>query len=222
MQEHERTKATFAPVQDPRPPTFSAGEVANGKWRRRPQDHAPCVCPECGKPLSRLDSLMRHRKRMHGVRSRHYCDRPECVKHPGFSLSDNLRRHMKISHGITVEAYEIPPNSHRPSPSSGHVSLGKTESKFPFNQAQPPTKGYAALPDLARGSGGDLSSPRIAGLDDLEHLDRQSLIQRLRAKAAECEKFEKQCQVLRLERDEYAAALAISEQRRKKLDAEKR
>ncbi|KAI1634227.1 hypothetical protein F4809DRAFT_537458 [Biscogniauxia mediterranea] len=223
MQEHERTKATFALAQDPRPPTFSADEVANGKLSRRPHDHAPCVCPECGKPLSRLDSLMRHRKRVHGVRSRHYCDRPECAKHPGFSLSDNLRRHMKISHGITIEAYEVPPNSHRPSPTSGQVGLGKTESKFSFNQVQqPPADGYAALPDLVRGSGGDLSSSRIAGLDDLEHLDRQSLIQRLRAKAVECEKLQKQCHVLRLERDEYAEALAMSEQRRKKLDAEKR
>ncbi|KAI5919403.1 hypothetical protein F4810DRAFT_503017 [Camillea tinctor] len=219
---HERTKATFAPVQDPKPSTFDSTENSGGKWSRKSHDHAPCLCPDCGKALSRLDSLMRHRKRVHGVRSRHYCDRLECAKHPGFSLSDNLRRHMKISHGITVEGDEIQPN-HRSSPSSGQVGSGTADSKFSFNQAQPTTKAYASSA-LARGGGGsgELASPRTAGLDNLELLDRQDLIQRLRAKVDECERLEKQCQVLRLERDEYAEALGMSEQFRRKVEAENR
>ncbi|KAI1498451.1 hypothetical protein F5X99DRAFT_325142 [Biscogniauxia marginata] len=216
---NERTQATFAPLQDLRPVTYDCEEDVTSKWSRRAHHHVPCVCPECGKSLSRLDSLWRHRKSVHGVRSRHYCERRECAKHPGFSLSDNLRRHMKISHGIALESYGTEPY-HRPKPSSDQNNSSTTETRLST------TESFLSQADaslyLAKGTNGDLTLPGTSGPDDLEYVDRHGLVQRLRAQIDECQKLQQQCRVLRLERDEYVEALGISEQLREKLENEKR
>ncbi|KAK9772366.1 hypothetical protein AB5N19_09618 [Seiridium cardinale] len=98
--EHDRTEATFAHIDPSRELTREERE----KWKRSGHKPGNYICPECGKGLSRIDSLTRHRRSRHRVGRQYFCRHPGCRRQTwGFGRFDNYRRHMESSHGVTIE-----------------------------------------------------------------------------------------------------------------------
>ncbi|KAI0134041.1 hypothetical protein BJ170DRAFT_182781 [Xylariales sp. AK1849] len=98
----ETTEATFALTDLPVPPDTLIDTLTD---TQRGVGHklGAYSCPECGKMVTRLDSLSRHRRTRHHIGKQYFCPYPKCKKaRSGIGRFDLYRRHMQVSHGDTV------------------------------------------------------------------------------------------------------------------------
>jgi hypothetical protein len=203
------------------------------------------ICPECGKSLSRIDSLTRHRRSRHHVGWQYFCRRPGCERRTwGFGRFDIYRRHMKTAHRVVVEAHDAQERStagRRPpakekAPGSAPARVAaqpeRPEKRSSYICIPLPSKSVAQKRSkfkpsrhLPTPSSLDVENepmvPSSAALgplrlvDDIEALARDELVLRLRAKMLECEELKQRNRILAMERDEYLEALSISEELRR-------
>lgn len=202
------------------------------------------ICPECGKGLSRIDSLTRHRRSRHRVGRQYFCRRPGCRRQTwGFGRFDNYRRHMETSHGVLIEPNDTEERRLAGRDASTSQPLVQSNIVPPATQdAQVANRGdyiRVPLPSAVASQGrsqvnmsqavskpsmdldNDVSPPNstLFGslrpvIEDLPSLDKDELIRRLRAKTKECEEIQQRNRILTMERDEYLEALRISEELR--------
>lgn len=109
--ERLRTGSTFALTE---PSSVSGGTIhvqtqsGVNNNSNKPKSHhrsGTYLCPECGKALSRLDALARHRRSRHSIGRQYYCQQPHCNrKSRGFGRFDNFKTHMETSHGIVISS----------------------------------------------------------------------------------------------------------------------
>ncbi|KAH8198404.1 hypothetical protein TruAng_007439 [Truncatella angustata] len=240
----DHTEATFAHID----PSTGLTTEEKEKWKRSGHKPGNYICPECGKGLSRIDSLTRHRRSRHRVGRQYFCRHPGCRRQTwGFGRFDNYRRHMESSHAITIEpndmeerqraVREAPINESLKSPRVVKLSVAAQSSKaekrgsyicipVPIQQQQrrrqeqhgvDSSRAFqkpAAVPQHhttnAPPSSAFFGSLRPV-VEDVESLDKDELIRRLRTKTRECDELQQRNRVLTLERDEYLEALKISE-----------
>ncbi|KAI1852903.1 hypothetical protein JX265_012931 [Neoarthrinium moseri] len=216
--EHGRTNATFAFV-DP---------DEKNKWKRGSHKTGNFICPECGKGLSRVDALSRHRRTRHRVGMQYFCRQSSCQRALwGFGRFDNYRRHMETAHNIMIGPNDMqerhvaqrdlskvprPPRKRkgvpRFPPEPDHLYAQSAELSRSHEDYLPP-----APPTVAPAPAAVLSTP--GPVDAIfDTLSREELVWKLRAKIKECDGLQEQTRILRMERDEYIEALKISEELR--------
>ncbi|KAI0018929.1 hypothetical protein F4780DRAFT_749333 [Xylariomycetidae sp. FL0641] len=220
----ECTEAVFAPVSTLRSAESIPWNPERDKWKRKGAKPGLFICPDCGTALSRADALTRHRKRRHKAGQRYFCHQPNCPQsNPSFDYPGEYKFHLQLFHGIVQDVgASRPPKRPRgkaaqsasppalPTPSSPHPGSHEARAPGPpLTLTQPPR----AVPEAARPTGA-LSA--FTNAEDLEKLTRDELLGRLRAKMRECEKLAEDYRVARLERDEYAEALKLSEEMRRR------
>ncbi|ETS81110.1 hypothetical protein PFICI_06112 [Pestalotiopsis fici W106-1] len=239
---HDRTQATFAHIESTR--TMTAEETE--KWKRSGHKPGNYICPECGKGLSRIDSLTRHRRSRHRVGRQYFCRLPACRRQTwGFGRFDNYRRHMETSHGVIIEPNDMEERRLAArEPSTSQPLAQPNIVTEPSQAAQGEKRGSylciplpsvstsqderlkvnipQTVPKLSADFGEHVSPPPTAALfgslrpviEDLQSLDKDELIRRLRAKTKECEELQQRNRIVMAERDEYLEALKISEELR--------
>lgn len=211
--------------------------------RRRGSKPGKYVCPECGKGLSRHDSLERHRRTRHHIGKQYYCHNQECeAQNLRFGRFDNFKRHMEVAHGVVVNNWETR-KTQRAASSNTPGTAAATDTApavkledasrpgedmdslqaMPATHSRPPLilSRPASPPDprdmrsqLTLPPILTLSEPRQAPQDDFGSLSRDDLTRLLKAKIRECDLLQEQNRMLTLERDEYLEALRISEELR--------
>lgn len=239
---HDRTQATFAHIESTR--TMTAEETE--KWKRSGHKPGNYICPECGKGLSRIDSLTRHRRSRHRVGRQYFCRLTACRRQTwGFGRFDNYRRHMETSHGVIIEPNDMeerrlasrePPTSQQlgqPSFVPEPAQAAQAEKRGTYLCIPLPSISTSqderrkvsipqTVPKLPEVFGEDVSPPPTSALfgslrpivEDLQSLDKDELVRRLRIKTKECEELQQRNRLLIAERDEYLEALKMSEELR--------
>ncbi|KAI1331516.1 hypothetical protein F5Y16DRAFT_360132 [Xylariaceae sp. FL0255] len=232
----DRTSATFALA----PNALSDGTAdALTKNTTQSWQHGRgiAICPECGKQYKRMDTMKRHRKTSHHVGLQYYCTEPPCSNR-SYGRFDHYRKHMRVAHSKLVEARH--PKKYRLSNGQLRIPQSSPTVHSQLSQANSSAITSVSTQEVSTTSlasshrspslsidvkvNGSSSTPGLVThtLSNLESRDRGELLQLLGAKIHECEELRRQCEIARMERDEYLDALKMSEESRARLEAKMR
>ncbi|KAI0006889.1 hypothetical protein F4779DRAFT_542971 [Xylariaceae sp. FL0662B] len=232
---NDRTDAMFAltrgtTVREPpkgRPSYHVKAE--RDKWYRPGKLPKSYFCPECGKGLSRMDSLTRHRKARHHLGRQWHCKKSWCLQHgKAYGRFDHFKTHMERSHGVKLTHRDALKAEYIADPRDPIFGRQSASSSADLVHPQPTVAQSPRIPEAngyrnkapARPQLDSTDQSRASGSADavsLDRLSRAELMRMLRSKTQECEQLQKQCKILALEKNEYVEALRLSEEMRARL-----
>ncbi|KAI1075368.1 hypothetical protein F5B20DRAFT_385773 [Whalleya microplaca] len=202
------------------------------KWYRPGKLPKAFFCPDCGKGLSRMDSLTRHRKTRHRIGRQWLCQDPVCLQRgKAWGRFDHYKRHMEHYHGVIVNEKDFRdiefildatsvPSRH---PTSGPTSPVDQPVAAPSSRT-PEENGHAGyqVPALSQLTGQNHTdqdqASSYSNVVSLDRLSRAELMRMIQSKTQECEQLQQKCKILTLEKNEYIEALRLSEQMRAQLE----
>ncbi|KAH8671568.1 hypothetical protein BX600DRAFT_250576 [Xylariales sp. PMI_506] len=224
---HEvRTEATFTLAPAPPPSNRTKTPVVT---RHRMGKQLYCTYVNCSrstKGFGRFDSIQRHMLINHGevverkdveAEDRHSADGRTtggAAAAPA-STAPRLRR-FYVSLSTRVQKENLARLKNDKLASAAGRSSTKRQPGSRVGHLSKSEQGAKGVPAAATVLEHTLQPPEH---DNIESLDRDELLRRLREKTRECEEIRHQLRIVAMERDEYIEALKISEEMRLQADA---